>query len=303
MDEKLNWNERPALKDPVMLVGFTGWLDGGEASTGPVEYLINKLPVRRLAEIPMVDFLAYQLPGMEFLRPHVETEDGLIADIVYPTSLFHYWHAEDGKHPHDLILLRGTEPVMRWQEYIDLVLYVAEQTGVKRIYSVGGVLDAAPHTREPIISCGLSDLALKADLEGYSVTYSNYKGPSTFNSALLYGCARKGIEGIHMTGRCTYYPDFNISIPHNPKVIYALMRRLNRLIGMGLDMSDLDQASREMEAKLSGIVARNARLKRYVDELEKNFVEIPYAEPIEGAPEDFVDDVEEFLRQQRHNEG
>jgi proteasome assembly chaperone (PAC2) family protein len=246
----------------------------------------------------MVDYLAYQLPGMEFLRPHVETEDGLIADVVYPSSLFHYWHDEDRKRPHDLVLWRGAEPVLRWQEYIELALSLVEQMGIKRVYSVGGVLDATPHSREPIVSCGLSDLALKAELENYAVTYSNYKGPSTFNSALLYACSRKGIEAIHLTGRCTYYPDFNISIPHNPKVIYALLRRLNRLIGMGLDLSDLDQASREMEARLNGIMARNARLKRYVEELEKNFVEVPYSEPIEGTAQDFVDDVEEFLRRQ-----
>ncbi|MCL4534694.1 MAG: PAC2 family protein [Bacteroidetes bacterium] len=301
MGERLTWYERPTLKKPVMLVGFTGWLDGGEASTGPVDYLVQKLSTRRLAEISMRDFAAYQLPGMEFLRPNVETEDGLIVEVRYPTSLFHYWHSENVDMPHDLVLLRGTEPNLQWEEYTDIVLSVAEQSGVERLYSVGGVLDTSPHTREPLVSCSVSDLKLKAELAPYAVSYSNYKGPSTFNSALIAACRHKGLEAIHLTGRSTYYPEFNISIPHNSKVIYALLRRLNRLIGLGLDLSDLDQAGRELQAKLDGIVARNLKLKRYVEELEKNFVEVRYHEPIEGEPEDFVRDAEEFLRRQRDN--
>ncbi len=150
MDERLIWLERPTLKQPVMLVGFTGWLDGGEASTGPIDYLIKKLPTRRLAEIPMSNFIAYQLPGMEFLRPNVETEDGLIVEVTYPSSIFHYWHSEEASRAHDLVLLRGTEPNLHWQEYIGMVLDLAQALGVKRIYSVGGVLDTSPHTREPM---------------------------------------------------------------------------------------------------------------------------------------------------------
>ncbi len=299
MADRLVWYERPHLTDPVMLVGFTGWLDGGEASTGPVDYLVQKLPTRRLAEIDMGDFLINQLPGTEFLRPHVETEDGLIVEIQYPTSVFHYWHSENPERPHDLVLLRGSEPHLHWRDYCELVVTVAQQLGVHRMYSVGGVLDTSPHTREPIVSCSLSDLSLKAELASYTVSYSNYKGPSTFNSALMAAWRQQGLEAIHLTGRSTYYPEFNISIPHNAKVIHALLRRLNRLIGLGLDLSDLEEAGRELQAKLDGIVARNAKLKRYVEELERNFVEVRYNEPIEGEPEEFVDDVEEFLRRQR----
>ncbi len=299
MADLLTWYERPVLKDPVMLVGFTGWLDGGEASTGPIDYLVQKLPTRRLAEISMIDFVINQLPGTEFLRPHMETEDGLIVEVRYPTSLFHYWHSESPDQAHDLVLLRGSEPHMRWEEYGDLVLTVAEQLGVHRMYSVGGVLDTSPHTKEPIVSCSLTDLKLKAEMAAYAVTYSNYKGPSTFNSALMDLCRKKGMESIHLTGRSTYYPEFNISIPHNAKVIHALLRRLNRLIKLNLDLSDLEEAGRELQTKLDGIVARNAKLKRYVEELERNFVEVRYNEPIEGEPEDFIDDVEEFLRRQR----
>jgi hypothetical protein len=34
--------ERPKLKTPRMVLGFSGWMDGGEVSTGTVEYLRDK---------------------------------------------------------------------------------------------------------------------------------------------------------------------------------------------------------------------------------------------------------------------
>ena len=104
-----------------------------------------------------------------------------------------------------------------------------------------------------------------------------------------------------MTARAMYYPDFNIVIPHNPKAIHAIVRRLNRLMDMGLDLSDLRQSSRELEDKLTALAGRNAEFRHYITELEQSFTGEPYDEPIEGPVEDFVRDAEEFLRRQREN--
>jgi proteasome assembly chaperone (PAC2) family protein len=170
------------------------------------------------------------------------------------------------------------------------------------MYSVGAILGGVPHTKEPTVSCSVGDSSLKAELGRYAVRFSNYEGPATFNNILVAAFARRGIEAVHMTGRAIYYPEFNIAIPHDPKAIYSLLRRLRRMLSISPDLSDLEKQSRELEEKLNFMVSQSPRLRDYVQELEGNFEELRYEEPIEGAPEEFVKGVEEFLQQRREEE-
>jgi len=302
MNESLIIQERPTLREPRLIVGFSGWLDGGEASTGTVQYLITKLQAKAFAEIASRDFYVFQVPGIASMRPQVKLEDGLVKEIRFPQNEFFYWKNEEDTGAGDLILLLGTEPNLRWQEYTDAILDIAQQFGVKRMYSVGAVLGGVPHTKEPTVSCSISDLKLRTELERYAVRFSGYEGPATFNSMLVAAFARRGIEAMHMTGRAIYYPEFNIAIPHDPKAIYSLLRRLRRLLRISLDLSDLEKQCQELEEKLNFMVSQSPRLRDYVQELEGSFEEMRYEEPIEGSPEEFVKGVEEFLRQRRKEE-
>ena len=274
MNQYLTIHERPRLREPYLIAGFTGWLDGGEASTGSLKYLIRKLRAKKFAEINTTDFQVYQVPGIEPLRPHIKFDEGVVAEYRFPTK-----------------------------EYLDAVLDLAQQFKVKRIYSVGGVMGGVPHTREPAISCGVSDPFLKEELDKHAVRYSNYEGPSTFNGILLTACQKREMEAVHMTGRSIYYPDFNIVIPYNPKVIHTILVRLNKMLGIGLDLSDLKKAGQELEEKLNFMAEQSPQLRQHIEELERNYAELKYEEPIQGAPEDFVRDAEEFLRQHRESDG
>ena len=41
--DKLTIYQRPLLSNPSLLVGFTGWMDGGDVSSGSVAYLQKNL--------------------------------------------------------------------------------------------------------------------------------------------------------------------------------------------------------------------------------------------------------------------
>jgi len=55
--------EKPKLTHPRMVLGFSGWMDGGEVSTGTVNYLIDKLEASKFAEIDPEDFFLLNFPG------------------------------------------------------------------------------------------------------------------------------------------------------------------------------------------------------------------------------------------------
>ena len=99
-----------------------------------------------------------------------------------------------------------------------------------------------------------------------------------------------------LTARATYYPEFNVLIPRNPKSIRALLRRLKGLLNIRLDISDLDSEADELEAKMGAMVSHNPELKAYVEDLEKDFVEAEYREPLDISPIEGVQIAEEFLK-------
>src|SRR3954471_12283718 len=83
----------PVLKNATLLLALTGWMDGGEVSTGTVKQLMRgRQGVREIARIEPEDFYIYNFPGsMEvaaLFRPHVKYEDGVVDELEFPTNVF-----------------------------------------------------------------------------------------------------------------------------------------------------------------------------------------------------------------------
>ena len=109
------------------------------------------------------------------------------------------------------------------------------------------------------------------------------------------------METVSIIAGATYYPEFNIVIPHNPKTIRAMMRRLNQLLHLNLDISDLDRQSDELEAKLGLMASHNPEFRAYVEEMEKNFTEVEYEEPLDVSADEAIRIAEEFLREKKND--
>ena len=282
-----------------MICGISGWVDGGEAATGSIQYLVRKLDAKRFAEIPINKFHIFQVPGQLSLRPHIRIEDGVLKEQCFPQNEFFYWVNHNADN--DLILFLGTEPNLNWEEYADAILSVAEELAVVRIYLLDGVLDKTPHTREPGVSCVCSSDQLKEEMRKYSVQFSNYEGPGSFNTTLLRICQDRQGQMVSITTRATYYPEFDIIIPYNPKAIRAVVKRLTHLLRLKFDISDLDKQAEEFESKLNFMASQNPLFQTYVEELEKDFTELKYEEPLEMSPDEAVRLAEEFLKGKREN--
>lgn len=290
--------EKPSLRRPCMVCGISGWVDGGEVATGSVKYLLKKLGARRLAEIPIERFHIFQLPGQLSLRPLIKIKDGILKEHHFSRNQFFYWVNPNADN--DLILFLGTEPNLNWKEYAEAILSLAKELGVIRIYLLGGVLDKIPHTREPGVSCVCSSEQLKEEMQKYKMSFSNYEGPGRFGTTLLYLCQKRGGEMVSLTARATYYPEFNIIIQYNPKSIRAVVMRLNTLLHLNLEFSDLNRQAEEFEAKLSFMTSYNPKFQSYLEELEKDFVEVKYEEPLDISADEAVHLAEEFLKRRRN---
>jgi proteasome assembly chaperone (PAC2) family protein len=260
----LRLRHRPALDQATLVLAFTGWMDGGDVSTGTVRRLVDLLGAREFADIDPEPFYIYNFPGsMELaalLRPRVEIKDGLVKTIEMPHSTF-YAH-----EPANLVLFIGKEPNLRWQAFAACVFELARQVGVRRLLFVGSFGGAVPHTREPRLYVTCSDPGLLAEMEQYGLRRSGYDGPGSFASYLM---TQAPAAGLQMTSLAAEIPAYVQGT--NPLSIEAVTRRLAKLLRLPLDLASLREASTEWELGVSAAIEKDEELAQKVRRLEEAY--------------------------------
>jgi len=261
---KLRIYKRPKLSNPRILLGFTGWMDGGEVSTGTVKCLIDKLHAERFAEIQPEGFYIYSFPGsMEMtalFRPHTSIKNGLVSSYEVPTNEFFCDERSN------LILFLGKEPNLRWAEFVDCIFSLCSDFGVKTIYFIGSVAGLVPHTREPRLLCSVSDAALKETFQHYGVKFTNYEGPASIVTCLTTNANQQGLSMASLTATIPAYVQGN-----NPRCIEAVTRRLAGILGLQIELDDLRDISDEFEKRLSEVVQEQPELAGNIHKLEEDY--------------------------------
>ena len=262
--EQLSIYKSPALRNPRLLLGFSGWMDGGEVSTGTVRCLIDKLDAERFAEIEPNGFYIYSFPGtMEItalFRPHTKIRDGLIETYEIPTNTF-YASAKS-----DLILFLGKEPSLRWEDFADCIFAICEDFGVKTIYFIGSVAGLVPHTREPRLFCSVSDRILKETFKHYGVYFTNYEGPASIVTYLTAACRQRGLGMVSLVATIPAYVQGN-----NPKCIEAVTKRLAGMLDIEVDLRDMAAVSEAFEKKLVEVIQEQPELAENIRKLEEDY--------------------------------
>ena len=76
MLDSLRIQNCPKLKNATLVLSFSGWMDGGDVSTGTVQRLVDLLEAPSVADIDPEPYYLYNFPGsMEItalFRPHIE---------------------------------------------------------------------------------------------------------------------------------------------------------------------------------------------------------------------------------------
>ena len=254
----------PRLQNATMLLAFTGWMDGGDASTGTVNHLLASLDVRKIASIDPEGYYVYSFPGsMELsaqVRPMVKYEAGLIQKLTLPENIFHC------DERHRLVLFTGREPNLNWRDFGERIFDLARQVGITRILFVGSFGGTVPHTREPRLYCSLSHEHLKPEFAKYGVRFSDYEGPASFVTYLVAHAPEAGFEVASIAAEIPGYLQGT-----NPLSIEAVTRRLAIMLGLQVDMAAMRMVSDEWTAEVSEMVERDAKLRKHILKLEKAY--------------------------------
>jgi predicted ATP-grasp superfamily ATP-dependent carboligase len=254
--QPLIWDRRPGgLRAPAMVCAFQGWNDAGDAASSAVAFLASSLDARRFARIDSEEFYDFQAN-----RPRVQLGEGNEREIVWPTV--EVFEAPAPRAPRDLVLVQGIEPSMRWRAFSSHLVDLAEALGVQMVVSLGALLGDVPHTRPVALTGHASDPALVERMGTFS---STYEGPTGIVGVVHHACTEAGLPSASLWAAVPHY----VAAATNPKAALALVRRLEGLIGVSVDVSDLESASEDYERQVGLAVQSDPDIQAFVERLEQ----------------------------------
>ena len=283
MDELVELTEKLLAEEIYMLAGWRQWADAGATSSALPQYLIDHTEARKIGRIKSDSFYLYQLPGTHhFLRPEVKFEEGYRKEIRTSRNEFYY----TGNEQKGLVIFLGDEPHLNVERYAEAFFNAAKELGVKRVAAVGGVYGSVPYDKDRQVSCSYSMKSMKDELSQYAVRFSNYEGGVSIGSYMADRAEHMGVEYLALYAFVPIY-DFSklsdrlqgISIENDFKAWYDLMRRLNHMFGVGLDLSDLSRQSDELVTSMAA----------KIDELEKTVPHVPVRAFVEKLSNGFTE--------------
>jgi proteasome assembly chaperone (PAC2) family protein len=283
--QPLQWEHRPdGLRAPALICAFKGWNDAADAASSAIEFVGSALGAERFATIDPEDFYDFQAT-----RPRVKMVDGQAREIVWPAvELF---EARVPRAPRDLILMSGSEPSFRWRTFCQLVTELAEVLNTQLVVTLGALLADVPHTR-PVSVTGLSsDPALVSRL---GLAPSSYEGPTGIVGILHAACQQAGLPSASLWAAVPHY----IAATPNPKAALALVRKLEGLVGVAVDGSDLESAAADYDRQVNVAVQSDPDVQAFVERLEQAAGEEADDESASlPSGETIARDLQRFLRQ------
>ncbi len=288
MADELLIESRPELEQPVLLAAFRGWNDGAQAASLAAGYLAKTWGAERFANVDPEQFFDFQAT-----RPHVSLEEGLTRRIDWPETGF--YHARPEGLGRDVVLLLGIEPNLRWRTFSELVVGLAQDLGIELMITLGALLADVPHTRPSPVTGSATDSEL---VERLGLSASRYEGPTGIVGVLHDACRQAGIPSASLWAAVPHY----VSLTPSPRAAVALCDRLGGLLGLEIEVDELEEAASSYEEQVSEAVASDEETAAYVEELERRADSLEDATDLPSG-DALAAELTRFLREREQNGG
>ena len=102
-------------------------------------------------------------------------------------------------------------------------------------------------------------------IERVGLTQSSYQGPTGIVGVLHDACQRRGIPSVSLWAAVPHY----VAVAPNPKGALALVRKLEGVVGVAVDASELETAAGEYERQVNRAVESDPDVQAFVERLER----------------------------------
>jgi proteasome assembly chaperone (PAC2) family protein len=269
----------PDLRDPVLVVALSGWVDAGLAGAGAVAVLSEQLEsVRPFGRVDLTE-----LADLQQTRPSVHLVDGTTRQITWPAV-----ELIAGRAGRDIVVCRGPEPSLRWRVFSEEIVQMAQRLGVSFMCGLGGMPTLASHRRPVNVLATATSPALAQDIGAWR---ADYTGPTGAQTVLQVAMGEAGIPAAGLWAQVPHY----VGATPSPPAIRALLARLRELAGVETDLAGLDAQIDEYLKRVEEGLSERPDVAEMVRNIEA-------AEGSEGGNlptgEELASEIERFLREQ-----
>jgi proteasome assembly chaperone (PAC2) family protein len=300
---ELQLDRVPSLRHPILIMAFEGWNDAGEAATTAARLLVSQRDGQKFATIDPEEFFVFT-----DTRPHVRVTRRGRRRIDWPSNEFYAClDPDDGPGAHDLVVLLGTEPDLRWRRFSDLVFDVARRCDVELVVALGALNADVPHTK-PVRVTSSTVNGDRHHLTRYlGARPSKYEGPTGILSVLSQRFSEADFAVLSMWGWAPHY----ITASPNPMVASRILTEVGRVLEIRVDTHMIDEAAQRFDEQVREAVAKDPEAMAYIRDLERESRDDD-DDAAEERREDnsplpsgaaMVDALEEFLRTRRRRPG
>lgn len=275
------------LHRPIMVIALRGLFDIAEVATDA----IDALTVDRVAPIvasidpdPFYDFTQE--------RPQVEFDDTDVRQILWPENEFRVARFPGGAH--DMVLLAGVEPHLRYATFADAIISVARALNCEMVVTLGAAPEAIPHTRPAhVVGSSTNDGLVRA----LGLSRPKYQGVTGLVGVLQERLDTAGIPAVSL----------RVGVPHylgnakHPQSSAALLAHLEHVLGVPTGHATLAEDAMRWRSLHDEAVAEDDQAAPYVMMLEHDYDRKMEAAMPSG--EDLAEELEKFLREQRDDSG
>lgn len=286
----IDWT--PELERPVLIAGFTGWNDAADAASVAVGALASSWEARRFGGFDGEEFFDFQST-----RPQVRLVDGVTREIEWPENALSATEASlEAAGGRGAILLTGPEPNFRWRAFSNAVVEVARALDVGLVVTMGALLADVPHSRPVSVAANSQDPSL---VESLGLSASRYEGPTGITGVLHRVCADAGLPSVSFWASVPHYLP---AVPSAPAAL-ALLDKLSGLLGMQVDIAELESTAETYQEQVSVAVSQDSDLASYVKMLEERFdSQLDQGPRNLPSGDELAQELEGFLREQRSDE-
>lgn len=272
-----------SVNSPIMVVALRGWFDVAEVATDALDELVRNRVAPVVATIdpdPFFDFTQE--------RPEVFIDHAEMRQIKWPTN-----EARLLRHPggaHDLVVLAGVEPHLRYATFADSIIAIARWFGCQVVVTVGAAAEAVPHTRVPQVVGSTTNADLASAL---GLSRPQYQGITGLVGVLQERLDRAGIPAVSL----------RVGVPHylgnakHPQSSAALLLHLEHVLGVPTGHARLHDDIVRWRSLHDEAVAEDRQAASYVEMLEAEHDR--RTEASLPSADDLAADFERFLREQR----
>ncbi|MFC0315270.1 proteasome assembly chaperone family protein [Gordonia phosphorivorans] len=246
----------PQGDGPVLIHALEGFADAGHAVALAATHLREALDCELVATFDADELIDYRSR-----RPMISFTGEKFDDIEMPRLTMHALVDNAGT---GFLLLDGSEPDLRWDQFTTAIAALAERFGVSQVVGMNAIPMAVPHTRPSGVIGHGSDTAALGDMPRWG---NEMKLPASASMLLELRLAEAGYRTVGLSAHVPHY----LAQTNYPAASAALLAALGQVSGLNLPIAALENAATKVSEQIEEEVRGNAEISTVVTALEQQY--------------------------------